>query len=167
MDNIHFIQKITSYIQQIAVFIVCCSLVAETSEDCILGSSALGKRNETAEETGKKVAEDMIATIEEGGCVDKYAQDQLIVFMALANGRSKIRVGEITLHTKTAIYIAERLSNVSCKICFCINYINNQHFQAKFEIINDGSTSIIQCDGIGMKVQTLKEIFFVVFSIGY
>lgn len=32
--------------------------------------------------------------------------------MALAKGVSSIRVGEITMHTRTAIYIAEKLTKV-------------------------------------------------------
>lgn len=39
-------------------------------------------------------------------------QDQMILLMALADGTSHIRVGEVTLHTKTAIYIAEMLTEV-------------------------------------------------------
>lgn len=38
---------------------------------------------------------------------------QLIIFMALANGKSQIKCRDITMHTKTAIYIAEQFTNVS------------------------------------------------------
>lgn len=37
---------------------------------------------------------------------------QLIIFMALAKGRSRIRTGPVTLHTQTAIHIAEQLTQV-------------------------------------------------------
>lgn len=68
------------------------------------------------------------------GCVDDYLQDQvqiaeysiinvcvtlvvrfllqLIIFMALAEGKSQIRTGPLTLHTKTAIFVAELLTKV-------------------------------------------------------
>lgn len=36
-------------------------------------------------------------------------QDQLILFMALAEGRSSMLCGELTLHTRTAMSIAEQL----------------------------------------------------------
>jgi RNA 3'-terminal phosphate cyclase (ATP) len=36
-------------------------------------------------------------------------QDQLIVFMVLAQGHSSMLCGELTLHTRTAISIAEQL----------------------------------------------------------
>lgn len=36
-------------------------------------------------------------------------QDQLVIFMALAGGTSSMLCGELTLHTRTAISIAEQL----------------------------------------------------------
>lgn len=87
--------------------------MSETDTGCIFGSSALGKRSERIEETGKRAAEELITTIEEGACVDRHSQDQIIILMALAKGPSKVRVGEITLHTKTAIFIVEKLTKVS------------------------------------------------------
>lgn len=96
-------------------------MVAETSTGCILGGSALGRREVRPEETGKRAAEELISAIKEGACVDKHTQDQIIVFMALAEGRSKIRTGELTLHTKTAIYVTEQLTNVSSLIIFRFN----------------------------------------------
>lgn len=90
-----------------------CSLVAQTSTDCILGASALGKRKEKPEETGIKAAEMLLKSLEQNACVDEHIQDQLIVFMALAKGCSKIKMGTMTLHTETAIYITEQLAKVS------------------------------------------------------
>lgn len=36
-------------------------------------------------------------------------QDQLVIFMALAKGRSSVLCAELTMHTRTAISIAEQL----------------------------------------------------------
>lgn len=98
-------------------------MVAETSTGCILGGSALGKREVRPEETGKRAAEELLSAIREGACVDKHTQDQMIVFMALAEGRSRIRTGELTMHTKTAMYVTEQLTKVSILITslFCIS----------------------------------------------
>lgn len=93
-------------------------MVAETNTGCVLGGSALGKRDEKPEETGKKAAEELLSAVKEGACVDSHAQDQVIVFMALAGGRSRIKMGELTLHTKTAIYVTEQLTNVSIVDCY-------------------------------------------------
>lgn len=88
-------------------------MVAETSTGCILGGSALGKRTEKPEETGKRAADELLKTIKSGACVDSHTQDQVIIFMALAEGRSRIRMGELTMHTKTAMYVTELLTNVN------------------------------------------------------
>ena len=69
-------------------------------------------------------------------CFDEYMQDQMIIFMALAKGQSRILTGPLTLHTQTAIYIANELT------------------QANFDVIpikrdNEVVKNIIQCEGIG------------------
>jgi RNA 3'-terminal phosphate cyclase (ATP) len=63
-------------------------------------------------------------------------QDQMIIFMALAKGESRILTGPLSLHTETAIYIATEFTD------------------AKFSIIpvetgNTCTKNIIQCHGIG------------------
>jgi hypothetical protein len=40
--------------------------------------------------------------------------------MALANGKSSIRCGPVTLHTDTAIHVAKQLTNVS-NLMFSLN----------------------------------------------
>ena len=44
-------------------------------------------------------------------CLDEHTVDHLIIFMALANGISKIKVGPISLHTQTAIEIIKKFNN--------------------------------------------------------
>ena len=63
-------------------------------------------------------------------------QDQMIIFMALAKGQSRILTGPLTLHTQTAIYIASELT----KVKFDVIAIEN---------VNNVIRNIIQCDGIG------------------
>ena len=41
-------------------------------------------------------------------CLDEHTVDHLIIFMALAKGTSKIKVGPISLHTQTAIEIIKK-----------------------------------------------------------
>lgn len=104
----------------------------ETTTNCTLGASALGSRNERPFESGGKVAKELVQCINSRSCVDSHVQDQLIIFMALARGVSRLRCTlPVTLHTKTAIHIAELLT------------------EAKFNIIEDGLTAIIECTGIG------------------
>jgi len=59
-----------------ACFIVF-SLVAETSTGCILGGSALGKRELKAEQVGQKAADELLQSINSRVCLDSYSQDQV------------------------------------------------------------------------------------------
>jgi len=92
-------------------------LVARTSTGCVLGGSALGSPRVSAEVTGRKAAEELLEAVEAGGCVDKYIQDQMIIFMSLARGQSRLLCGPLTLHTETAIHIAQTLTGAKFTVC--------------------------------------------------
>jgi len=55
----------------------------------------------------------LMKQISHGGVVDEYLADQIVIFMALASlntgERSEVLVGQISLHTKTAMRIAETM----------------------------------------------------------
>ncbi|PAV24366.1 RNA 3 -terminal phosphate cyclase [Pyrrhoderma noxium] len=83
-----------------------------------------------------KAVERLLKELEHGGCVDEYMQDQLIIFSALAKGKSIIMTGPISLHTRTAIWVAEKLTG------------------AKFEVeenVDDTLKSMVSCEGIGLE----------------
>ena len=94
-------------------------LVAETSNGYRLGRDWLYDhriKEETMEshtkELVEKVVKDLRRELDHGGCVDEFLQDQLVVFQALAEGRSVIQdghKGEGSLHTKTARWVVEQM----------------------------------------------------------
>ena len=69
-------------------------------------------------------------------CLDEHTVDHLIIFMALAKGNSKIKVGNISLHTQTAIEIIKKFN-----------------YDIKFNIIPGEDkkyvTNIIEVEGMG------------------
>lgn len=75
-------------------------LLASTSTGCILSGSAIGSKGTLASQTGREAASELARNLSEGGCVDCWMQDQMIIFLALAKGRSTVRTGKITLHTR-------------------------------------------------------------------
>lgn len=87
-------------------------IIATTTTGCILGGSALMDRGKTGDEVGAAAAAELLTALAHGGCVDEYSQDQLIILMALAKGKSRVRSGPLSLHTKTAIYFAQKLTKV-------------------------------------------------------
>ncbi|XP_064626575.1 RNA 3'-terminal phosphate cyclase-like [Lineus longissimus] len=110
-------------------------VVAETTTGCRLAGSALGKKNVRAEKVANDAANMLLNNLEHGGCVDEYLQDQLIILMALAKGKSTIQSGAITLHTETAIHIASQITNAK--------------FVVK-EVAGPAGSFLIECDGIGL-----------------
>lgn len=94
-------------------------LVAETLNGFRLGRDWLydrkmkGSSSEgSCEKLVSKVVKDLKRELKHGGCVDEYMQDQLVVFQALAVGKSKIDGGkgrEPTLHTQTARWVVEQV----------------------------------------------------------
>ena len=76
-------------------------LWAETDTGCVLGGSGLGSKGVSPALVGGGAANELIKAIEGGGCVDEYLQDQIIIFLALAKGRSTVKTGlPLTLHTR-------------------------------------------------------------------
>ncbi len=78
----------------------------------ILGADALGKRGKPSEEVGREAAEKLLDEIQLGAPVDRHLGDMLIPYMAMASGRSEIRVSCLTLHTLSNIAVAERILGV-------------------------------------------------------
>jgi len=96
----------------------------------VLAASADGTAKINPAETGARAARELLGQLNSGSAAcDQYAQDQLIIFMALASGQSQIQTGPLTLHTRTAIYITELLTS------------------ARFKVSDDNN--LIECQGIG------------------
>ncbi|KAK0448362.1 RNA 3'-terminal phosphate cyclase/enolpyruvate transferase [Desarmillaria tabescens] len=107
----------------------------------IVGGDALSRKGLDAQAVGRLAAESLLRGLSVGGCVDEWLQDQIIIFMALAEGTSEINCGkgELELHTQTAIWVAQQLTD------------------AKFEVEVDLSgCTVIRCRGIGYSVQGNK-----------
>ncbi|KAK0210414.1 RNA 3'-terminal phosphate cyclase domain-containing protein [Desarmillaria ectypa] len=116
-------------------------LWAELEGGGIIGGDALGRKGLVAQAVGRLAAESLIRGLCAGGCVDEWLQDQIIIFMALAEGTSQINCGkgELELHTETAIWVAQQFTD------------------AKFDVEADLSgCTVIRCRGIGYSLQENK-----------
>jgi len=112
-------------------------IVAESDTGCKFAGTALGEYGKTADEIGSIAAKSLITSLEHGGCMDEYLQDQLILFMGLANGTSRIKTGPLSLHTRTSIHFTECMTG--CK------------FTVEPQPIFNNNTVIIECKGIGYR----------------
>jgi RNA 3'-terminal phosphate cyclase (ATP) len=101
-------------------------LIATSSTGIKLGRDWLydqavrpGKTERIVPTMVKKVSDDLLGEIEHGGCVEEYARDQLVVFQALAMGRSRVfggkkgeKVVEPSLHARTAMWVCKEMLGV-------------------------------------------------------
>lgn len=95
-------------------------LVAETSSGYRFGRDCLFDRKgdflKVTNQLVLQVVKELDKELAHGGCVDEYLQDQLVVFQALAQGKSSIDFGKETepsLHTQTVRWVGQEILNLN------------------------------------------------------
>jgi RNA 3'-terminal phosphate cyclase (ATP)/RNA 3'-terminal phosphate cyclase (GTP) len=78
------------------------------TENTVIGSSAIGQIGITAENVGQRAAKDLINDFETDACLDRHAADQILPFLALAEGQSEITIPELTSHARTNMWVIEQ-----------------------------------------------------------
>jgi RNA 3'-terminal phosphate cyclase len=81
---------------------------AHTSTGSILGADRAGAVHRSAESIGRFVAKGLLADLATGATTDRHAGDQLILFGALACGRTRYVVPAVTAHVETNLWLAEQ-----------------------------------------------------------
>jgi len=74
--------------------------------------SALGERGKRAELVGEEAALTILKELKSASTVDVHLADQLIPYMALADGRSELKVRELTKHLETNMYVTKQFLDV-------------------------------------------------------
>lgn len=82
------------------------NLIAYTENDCILWSDSRGERGKTAERVAEEAAGKLIKEIESGAACDLHLADNLIPWLCFLGG--EIKTSEISLHTRTNIWVCEQ-----------------------------------------------------------
>ena len=90
-------------------------IVAEF-ENAVIGVDGLGKLGKRAEDIGKETAISLLDEEKTGACLDKFLADQILIYMALAKGNSKVTVSQLTSHLKTNIWTIEKFAKGKFKI---------------------------------------------------
>jgi RNA 3'-phosphate cyclase len=85
-------------------------------QNCRLGACMMGKKGKPAERVGEDVARFLEAQMESGACFDRWMADQILPYLALADGDSEITVSEITDHCLTNIWVIEKFLPVKFKV---------------------------------------------------
>ncbi len=82
------------------------ALFAEFIGGARLGADRAGAPHRRAESIGARVAHQLLAEIDGGATVDRYASDQILPFASLASGASTFQVLPISEHTETGGWLA-------------------------------------------------------------
>jgi len=80
-----------------------------TCEHTVLGAARVAERGVTAEAIGASVGDELAADIAAGVTLDAHASDQVLVYCALAGGRSCFTTRTVTPHVRTAMWLIEHL----------------------------------------------------------
>lgn len=95
-----------------ANLIVC--IVARTSTGCYFAASEVNNSKKMkGTSIGVGLARRLVQQIQSPSCVDEHLQDQLLIFMALARGISRMRVGELTPHSQAGLYVLSEMTGCS------------------------------------------------------
>ncbi len=73
------------------------SLVAQY-ENSLMGSSTLTLRGQSPTQAGMDVANDLVQIMKSGSTLDVHTADQLLPYMAMAEGESAFSVSRISRH---------------------------------------------------------------------
>jgi len=73
--------------------------------------SALGRRGKRAEEVGREAAHALLGELAREWAAESHLADQLIVWMAMADGPSEFTTGRITDHVRNAAVVAEQIAS--------------------------------------------------------
>ena len=82
----------------------------------VLGAGRVAERGVRAEALGEAVAAELAADLAAGVALDVHAADQLLVWLALADGESLFTTREVTLHARTAMGLIEQFVPVQFEI---------------------------------------------------
>ena len=103
--NLPMEEKIEYYPAQCPGSQIC--LIAEF-QNTIIGADGLGKLGKKAEDIGKEAALELLKEQKSNACLDKYMADQILPYLAMASGKSRVTVSEVTDRCQINMRIIEK-----------------------------------------------------------
>ena len=93
-------------------------LWAET-EHSVLGAGRVAQRGVRAEQLGTEAGAELAADLGAGVALDIHASDQLLIYLALAGGASRVSVRALSSHAQTTIWLIEQFLPVRFDTASC------------------------------------------------
>jgi RNA 3'-terminal phosphate cyclase (ATP) len=83
---------------------------------CSAGFSSLGERGKRAEAVGREAAEELIGYYYTGACLDHHLADQIVLYLAFADGPSSFTTSRVTGHLITNLWATEKFTGLQYSI---------------------------------------------------
>jgi RNA 3'-terminal phosphate cyclase (ATP) len=80
------------------------------------GFTTLGKRGKPAEKVGQEATQEAVQFAASDATVDQHLADQLLLYMALAEGRSELRAECVTEHLRTHAAVACQMTDAQVEL---------------------------------------------------
>ncbi len=84
-------------------------LWAETDSGCRIGADRAGKRGRSSESIAEFVVRTLMEDLQTGATTDRHLADQLILFAALASGRTEYVIPQVTDHVQSNLWLVEEM----------------------------------------------------------
>ena len=110
-------------------------LWAESDTGNRIGADSLGAKGKRAELVGSEAATQLLRELASKQAIDSHLCDMLIPYMALARGKSRMGVTEVTSHLTTNIWVARQILGVEIDL-----------------IGQPGTLGLVEINGIGPSV---------------
>jgi len=82
---------------------------AKTDTGCLIGADQAGAPGRRSEAIGDFVARTLLEDLDSGAATDRHLADQLILFAALARGRTDYTIPHVTDHVQTNLWLVQRI----------------------------------------------------------
>lgn len=89
---------------------------AETDNMCLIGFDRAGRRGRRSEAIAEHVTNAFLGHMATNATVDRFASDQLILFAALAEGKSRYVIPEMTGHMESNLWLVKKILGVDAEV---------------------------------------------------
>lgn len=113
-------------------------LMAKMSSGLVLSGTAIWKKGMTPNQVAYQAVRMLLYNVRSGSCVDDMLQDQAILFMSLASGKSSLRVSPLNKRSRAVIQAIEAFTEVRFNI--------TQRDKAKGAKTR---SVLVECEGLG------------------
>lgn len=96
-----------------------------------LGADWAGARGRSAEAIGKRVAMQLLKDLKSGAILDRFAADQIILFAALAEGETRVRIPECSGHMQSNAWLVQEFLAARVEVAGQIMSIQGVGFRAR------------------------------------